>query len=78
MFEIRKTNRRLGQYPCADHLNLALNYLLKEKNLNVGAVEEICYALEKAGAYYYEYVLDLLIERGIKKENFKDNVRSRG
>ena len=78
MFEIRKTNRRLGQYPCADHLNLALNYLLKEKNLNVGAVEEICYALEKAGAYYYEYVLDLLIERGIKKEEFKDNVKNRG
>ena len=75
MFEIRKTNRRLGQYPCADHLNLALNYLLKEKNLNVGAVEEICYALEKAGTYYYEHVLDLLIERGIKKEEFKDNVR---
>ena len=50
----------------------------KKKNLNVGAVEEICYALEKAGAYYYEYVLDLLIERGIKKEEFKDNVRIRG
>ena len=78
MFEVRKTNWRLGQYPCADHLNLALSYLLKEDNLNVGAIEEICYALEKAEAYYYEYVLDLLIERGIKKEKFKDNVRSRG
>lgn len=78
MFEIRKTNRRLGEYPCADHLNLALSYLLKEDNLNVGAIEEICYALEKAGAYYYENVLDLLIERGIKKEKFKDNVVNKG
>lgn len=78
MFEVRKTNRRLGKYPCADHLNLALNYLLKEENLNVGAIEEICYALEKAGAYYYEYVLDLLIQKGIKKESFKDNVVNRG
>ena len=77
MFEIRKTNRRLGQYPCADHLNLALSYLLKEDNLNVGAIEEICYALEKAEAYYYENVLDLLIKRGIKEETFKDNVRKR-
>ena len=77
MFEVRKTNWRLGQYPCADHLNLALSYLLKEDNLNVGAIEEICYALEKAEAYYYENVLDLLIKRGIKEETFKDNVRKR-
>lgn len=53
MFEIRKTNRRLGKYPCADHLNLALNYLLKEENLNVGAIEEICYALEEALRCFY-------------------------
>ena len=78
MFEIRKTNRRLGEYPCADHLNLALNYLLKEENLNVGAIEEICYALEKAGAYYYENVLDLLVQKGIKQELFKDNVVNKG
>lgn len=77
MFEVRKINWRLGQYPCADHLNLALNYLLKEEHMNVGAIEEICYALEKAEAYYYEYVLDLLIKRGIKEETFKDNVRKR-
>ena len=78
MFEIRKTNRRLGKYPCADHLNLALYYLLKEENLNVGAIEEICYALEKAGAYYYENVLDLLVQKGIKQELFKDNVVNKG
>ena len=67
MLEIRRTNLRLGKYPCADHLNLALNYLLKEENMNVGAIEEVCYALEKAGAYYYENTLDLLIQKGIKE-----------
>ena len=65
-------------YINAEQTEQLKNIILKEKNLNVGAVEEICYALEKAGAYYYEYVLDLLIERGIKKEEFKDNVRNRG
>ena len=43
---------------------------LKDAKLNIKAIEEICYAIEKANGYYYDYVLEMLIERGIKNKQF--------
>ena len=73
MFKIRKKEPKFSSYPCADHLNLALKFLLEDKNLNIKAIEEICYALEKADAYYYDYVFDMIIEKGIRKKNYFNN-----
>ena len=66
--KIYKKNKKIGVYPCIDHLNLALKFLLEDAKLNIKAIEEICYAIEKANGYYYDYVLEMLIERGIKKQ----------
>ena len=41
---------------------------LKSQGKNTN--EEICYAIEKADGYYYDYVLEMLIERGIKNKQF--------
>lgn len=43
-----------------DHLNIALGHLLKKPEENRFAIEEICYAIAKAGGYFYDSVAEEL------------------
>ena len=60
--QLKRTRKcpRLGCYPACDHLNVALRVLLKKPEENRIAIEEICYAIEKAGGYLYDSVAEEL------------------
>ena len=64
---IFKKNNKFGTYPCCDHLNVALRYLLKDRITNKSAIDEICQAIYKADGYFYEDVADELILNGVEK-----------
>ena len=49
---VKKKNALFGKYPSCDLLNNALRFLREEKT-NV-AIEEIIFAIEKAGGYFHE------------------------
>ena len=49
---VKKKNALFGRYPSCDLLNNALRFLREEKT-DV-AVEEIIFAIEKAGGYFHE------------------------
>ena len=63
MFRWLKRTRKcphLDKYPACDHLNVALMLLLKKPEENRYAIEEICYAIVKAGGYFYDSVAEEL------------------
>lgn len=64
---IFKKGKRIGTYPSCDHLNCALEYLLEKPAENKTTIEEICYAIDKAGGYFYDHIKDGLIENHIYK-----------
>ena len=45
---IFEKNKKFGIYPCCDHLNVALRYLLKDRITNKSVIDEICQAIYKA------------------------------
>lgn len=49
---IKKKNALFGRYPSCDLLNNALRFL-REGETNA-AIEEIIFAIEKAGGYFHE------------------------
>ena len=60
---------QLGKYPACDHLNVALRMLLKKPEENRVAIEEICYAIQNAGGYFYDSVAEELeLFRGAKMD----------
>lgn len=64
---IFKKRKRIGTYPSCDHLNCALEVLLEKPLENKTAIEEICYAIDKAGGYFYDHIKDSLIKNNIYK-----------
>lgn len=65
---------RLAEYPACDHLNVALDYLLKNAEENRRAIEEICYAIVKAGGYFYAHVANALVFYGLGQFVSEGNV----
>lgn len=51
---------RLAHYPQCDHLNLAIGYLLEKPEENRMAIEEIYFAILKAGGYFYKHIAEKL------------------
>ena len=49
---VKKKNALFGRYPSCDMLNNALRFL-REENTDE-AIEEIVFAIEKAGGYFHE------------------------
>lgn len=49
---VKKKNALFGRYPCCDLLNLALRCLAEGKT-DI-AIQEIIFAIEKAGGYFHE------------------------
>lgn len=49
---IKRRNLLFGRYPSCDLLNNALRFLREGKTDT--AIEEIIFAIEKAGGYFYE------------------------
>lgn len=47
-------NPNFSRYPACDHLNCAIQFLLKKPDKNVEAIAEILYAIFKANGYLYE------------------------
>jgi hypothetical protein len=50
----KKKNSIFGRYPSCDHLNNALRFL-NDGKIDI-AEEEIVFAIEKAGGYFYDDV----------------------
>ena len=50
--KIKKKDALFGRYPCCDLLNNALRFLREGETDE--AVEEIIFAIEKAGGYFHE------------------------
>ena len=64
MFRTGAREPRISEYPACDHLNCALGYLLEDAECNERAIEEICYAIIKAGGYYYKHIAEMLERNG--------------
>ena len=64
MFRFGAREPRIAEYPACDHLNHALDYLLEDAECNKRAIEEICYAITKAGGYFYSHIASLLAVKG--------------
>lgn len=64
---IKKKNALFGRYPSCDHLNNALRFL-REGEIDE-AVEEIIFAIEKAGGYFHEDNVQMVEEA---KERWKE------
>ena len=47
---------RKWDYPECDHLNIAIQFLLKNPEENKKAIEEIYFAIKKANGYFYDDV----------------------
>lgn len=57
-----KIKDKISQYPCCDHLNLAVRFLSQnDKEL---ALEEIYYAMIKSHCYFYSDVAERFNRRG--------------
>lgn len=54
----KKRNALFGRYPCCDHLNNALRFMLTDWKNNVYAIEEIYQAIVKAGGYFHKDIAD--------------------
>ena len=67
MFNILKKDKddKYSKYPSIDYLNNAIRILLNEKcNDNIiNAIQEICYAIEKANGTFHSDVKKELISR---------------
>ncbi|MBQ2991109.1 MAG: hypothetical protein IJD60_07445 [Clostridia bacterium] len=55
---------RFATYPACDHLNISLRFLMEDAENNRRAIEEICFAIIKAGGYYYKDVANCLVFYG--------------
>ena len=65
---------KLAIYPSCDHLNVALSYLLEDPEENRRAIEEICYAITKAGGYFYKHIANTLVFYGLGYFVSEENV----
>lgn len=74
MFRVGARRSRIAEYPACDHLNVALGYLLEDVEENRRAIEEICYAITKAGGYFYSHIASLLVVNGLGHFVSKENV----
>lgn len=54
----RKKNAFFGRYPCCDHLNNALRFLLRDDKNVAHAIEEIYWAIIKADGYFHEDIAE--------------------
>ena len=54
----KKKNAFFGRYPCCDHLNNALRFMLMDWKNNVHAIEEIYQAIIKAGGYFHQDIAE--------------------
>ena len=54
----KKKNAFFGRYPCCDHLNNALRFLLRDDKNVTYAIEEIYQAIVKADGYLHEDITE--------------------
>lgn len=54
--------KRVFDYPACDHLNIALQNLLKTPERNKVAIQEIYFALKRTNGYFYDDVKEALYE----------------
>lgn len=57
--------KRQWGYPECEHLNIALRRLLEAPFVDEYVVEEICFAIAKAGGYFRDDVKQMLIEENL-------------
>ena len=60
-----RKQKPFDEYPACDHLNIALRILLDNADENIGAIEEIVFAITKANGYFYDNVKDLLRKNNV-------------
>ena len=71
---VKKKNALFGRYPSCDLLNNALRFL-REGNTDE-AVEEIIFAIEKAGGYFHEDNVKMVTNVKKHREEIIHNIRN--
>lgn len=57
--------QHFNKYPCCDHLNVALGFLLEKPEENHFAILEICNAIVKAHGYFFDWIAKELEKNGM-------------
>ena len=59
-------NKHFGRYPSCDHINNAIRYILE--NNTKRAIEELCWAIEKADGYYSNYFVNKVADGSVEMD----------